>query len=221
MSKCLNPLRTIDELKQLRALTGDENGAQRIAFTETWAKAREWYKNLYAGLAVDIHTDEAGNLWVTLAGESERALIIGGHIDSVPNGGWLDGCLNVLAGLEILRRIHSEYNGKPPITVRIVDADEGQKLNRDYRLKDYATNVLTFVYNQAPRVTADLVLCAPVIAQEARAQRKTLQAHYAHMIVHGTLHAQAWDHETGEADAAAMEAREIEILAGLGFKNPY
>ena len=125
MSKCLNPLRTIDELKQLRALTGDENGAQRIAFTETWAKAREWYKNLYAGLAVDIHTDEAGNLWVTLAGESERALIIGGHIDSVPNGGWLDGCLNVLAGLEILRRIHSEYNGKPPVTVRIVDwADE-------------------------------------------------------------------------------------------------
>ncbi len=125
MSNCLNPLRTIDELKQLRSLTGDENGAQRVAFTEVWAKARTWYKNLYSGLAVDIHTDEAGNLWVTLQGASERALIIGGHIDSVPNGGWLDGCLNVLAGVEILRRIHSEYDGKPPVTVRIVDwADE-------------------------------------------------------------------------------------------------
>ncbi len=107
------------------------------------------------------------------------------------------------------------------ITVRIVGSDEGQALNHDYRQKDYATNVLTFDYTQAPLVTADLVLCAPVIAQEAREQRKTLQAHYAHMIVHGTLHAQGWDHEINDTDATAMEAREVQILAGLGFKTPY
>ncbi len=121
----------------------------------------------------------------------------------------------------VIKWIRHALDVDAEITVRIVNSEEGQTLNRDYRQKDYATNVLTFDYTPAPLVTADLVLCAPVIAQEARTQRKTLQAHYAHMVVHGTLHAQGWDHETGDADAAAMEAREIEILTGLGFKNPY
>ena len=107
------------------------------------------------------------------------------------------------------------------ITVRIVGAEEGQRLNREFRKKDYATNVLTFDYMHSPVVMADLVLCAPVVAQEAREQGKTLQAHYAHLLVHGTLHAQGWDHETSEADAEAMETHEIEIMRKLGFKNPY
>ena len=107
------------------------------------------------------------------------------------------------------------------ITVRIVDMEEGRQLNRDYRQKDYATNVLTFDYTQEPVVTADLVLCAPVVAREAAEQNKTLAEHYAHLLVHGTLHAQGWDHETSDADAQEMEAYESDILAGLGFADPY
>jgi hydantoinase/carbamoylase family amidase len=121
----LNPQRTVAELKELRALTGDENGAQRVAFTPVWVKTREWLREKVAGLPLEIHDDAAGNTWFTLRGDSERALLIGGHMDSVPNGGWLDGCLNVLAGVEILRRINEQYHGRPPVTVRLVDwADE-------------------------------------------------------------------------------------------------
>jgi N-carbamoyl-L-amino-acid hydrolase len=121
----LNPKRTVVELKELRSLTGDENGAQRIAFTPTWAKARQWLRAKLEEIPAEVHNDAAGNLWATLPGESDKALLIGGHIDSVPNGGWLDGCLNTMAGVEILRRISAQYKGKPPVTVRLVDwADE-------------------------------------------------------------------------------------------------
>lgn len=121
----------------------------------------------------------------------------------------------------VARWIRHALQSDAEITVRIVDTEEGQTLNRDYRGKDYATNVLTFDYTQAPYVTADLVLCAPVVAREAQEQGKTLQAHYAHLLVHGTLHAQGYDHETNQRDALEMEALEILLLGALGYDNPY
>ena len=126
----------------------------------------------------------------------------------------------VLKRHNVARWIRHALEAPAQITVRIVDAAEGQALNRDYRHKDYATNVLTFDYTHDPEVMADLVLCAPVVAKEAREQGKTLQAHYAHLLVHGTLHAQGWDHESSQ-EAQLMEAREVEILQALGFENPY
>jgi hydantoinase/carbamoylase family amidase len=128
----LDPKRTVAELKELRALTGDENGAQRVAFTPIWAKARKWLRSKVEETGAEIHNDAAGNFWATLRGKSDKALLIGGHIDSVPNGGWLDGCLNTLAGAEILRRINAQYNGKPPVTVRLVDwcDEEGARFGK-------------------------------------------------------------------------------------------
>jgi probable rRNA maturation factor len=122
---------------------------------------------------------------------------------------------------KVVRCIRHALDADAEITVRIVNAEEGQALNLDYRGKDYATNVLTFDYATEPLVMADLVLCAPVVAREAAELKKPLAEHYAHLLVHGTLHAQGWDHETSEADAEAMEARETEILAGLGQPDPY
>ncbi len=121
----LDPSRTVRELEELRARTGDEQGAQRVAFTPTWVRARAWLRERFAGLPVEIHDDAAGNFWATLPGAAERAVLVGGHIDSVPNGGWLDGCLNTLAGVEVMWRVAAEYGGRPPVTLRVVDwADE-------------------------------------------------------------------------------------------------
>ena len=122
---------------------------------------------------------------------------------------------------KVARWIRHALGEDAQITVRIVDTEEGRTLNRDYRHKDYATNVLTFDYTQEPVVTADLVLCAPVVEREAREQNKSLEEHYAHLLVHGTLHAQGWDHETSEADAQEMEAYETAILQELGYADPY
>jgi probable rRNA maturation factor len=127
----------------------------------------------------------------------------------------------ILGKREVTRWISHALTGPAEITVRIVGEDEGRALNSQYRRKDYATNVLTFDYTRQPALAADLVLCGPVVEREAREQRKTLKAHYAHLLVHGALHAQGWDHETGERDALEMEALEILLLGALGFPNPY
>jgi len=126
----LDPSRTVAELKELRALTGDVNGAQRVAWTDTWETARKWLRGRLAGTGAQEEIDEAGNQWFTVPGESERALLIGGHIDSVPNGGWLDGSLNLVAGVEVVRRIAAE--GTPPLTVRLVNwaDEEGARFGR-------------------------------------------------------------------------------------------
>ena len=138
--------------------------------------------------------------------------------------GRFDGAATHRAALprhKVTRWIRHALATDAEITVRIVGAEEGQQLNRNYRKKDYATNVLTFDYTQEPLVTADLVLCAPVVEREAREQNKSLEEHYAHLLVHGTLHAQGWDHETSAADADEMEDYETAILEELGFADPY
>ena len=128
----VDPQRTIAELKELRALTGDENGAQRLAWSDTWLEAREWFTAKLTGLPVERHYDAAGNHWITLRGASEQALILGSHLDSVPNGGWLDGCLGTLTALEVFREFAHRYDGRPPLTVRLVDwaDEEGARFGR-------------------------------------------------------------------------------------------
>ena len=126
----LDPSRTVAELRELRELTGDENGAQRVAWTDTWERAREWLRGKVEATGAEERIDSAGNQWFTLRGASDRALLVGGHIDSVPNGGWLDGALNVVAGVEVLRRIAED--GTPPLTVRLVNwaDEEGARFGR-------------------------------------------------------------------------------------------
>src|SRR3954471_15471227 len=132
----LDPARTVRELEELRELTGDAGGAQRVAWTETWERGRAWLREKVAPTGASYELDQAGNQWFTLRGRSERAVLIGGHMDSVPNGGWLDGCLNVLAGVEVLRRIADE--GEPPVTGRLVDWAGGGQPPVTVRLVDWA-----------------------------------------------------------------------------------
>jgi N-carbamoyl-L-amino-acid hydrolase len=127
-----DPVRVISDLEELRALTADADGAQRVAWTPVWLEARAWFQRKLQGLPVEHHYDAAGNSWTTLPGKSDRALILGSHLDSVPNGGWLDGCLGFLTGFEVLRGIIEEFDGKPPITIRLVDwaDEEGARFGR-------------------------------------------------------------------------------------------
>jgi probable rRNA maturation factor len=125
-----------------------------------------------------------------------------------------------LARHRVARWVRAALELPGEIAVRIVDEDEGRRLNREFRGKDYATNVLTFDYSHEPVVAADLVLCAPVVEREAQAAGILLEAHYAHLLVHGTLHAQGYDHET-EAEARVMEGRESQLLPRLGFADPW
>jgi probable rRNA maturation factor len=127
----------------------------------------------------------------------------------------------LLSSARVKRWVGAALQGPGEFAVRIVGEDEGRALNRQYRGKDYATNVLTFDYARQPLVHADLVLCAPIVEREAAEQGKPLDAHYAHLLVHGTLHAQGYDHESGERDALEMEALEILLLGALGYPNPY
>lgn len=132
MATTLDPKRVVSDLKELRTLTADERGAQRVAFTPTWVKARTWLEAKCREAGLECHRDPAGNFWATLRGGSPKELLIGGHIDSVPNGGWLDGCLNILAGLEVIRHIAATTGGTPPITLRLVDwaDEEGARFGR-------------------------------------------------------------------------------------------
>ena len=128
----VNPKIVLQHLDELRALTSDEQGAQRVAWSPIWLKARAWFEEKLKPLPVEHHYDAVGNHWITLAGESEKALVLGSHLDSVPNGGWLDGSLGVMAGLEVLTNLAKEHNGRPPCTVRLVDwaDEEGARFGR-------------------------------------------------------------------------------------------
>jgi probable rRNA maturation factor len=132
-----------------------------------------------------------------------------------------DGLRGVLTSARLKRWVSTALEGAGEIIVRIVGATEGRTLNREFRGKDYATNVLTFAYTQSPLTMADLVLCAPVVEREAREQRKPLVEHYTHLVVHGTLHAQGYDHEEDEEEANEMESLEVLLMGSLGLPNPY
>jgi hydantoinase/carbamoylase family amidase len=192
----LTPSRTVDELLELQELTGDENGAQRVAWTETWERAREWLRGKLAAVPVSEEIDEAGNQWFTLRGASERELLIGGHLDSVPNGGWLDGCLNVMAGAEVLRHISDQ--GDPPVTVRLVNwaDEEGARFGRSLFGSSAAAGSMADQDELRERRDADGIALPDAVAEhgvdldraiEARSQLESASAYLELHIEQGPV----------------------------------
>jgi N-carbamoyl-L-amino-acid hydrolase len=161
----LEPHRTVEELRELQELTGDENGAQRVAWTETWERARAWLREKVAETGAEEIVDAAGNQWFTLRGSSDRAVLIGGHMDSVPNGGWLDGALNVMAGVEVLRRIAAD--GEPAVTVRLVNwaDEEGARFGRSLFGSSAAAGSMADQEELRARKDADGVALADALSE--------------------------------------------------------
>src|SRR5438034_6957216 len=186
----LDPKRTVAELEELRELTGDENGAQRVAWTDTWARAREWLRGKVNETGATEEIDEAGNQWFTLPGASGQALLIGGHIDSVPNGGWLDGSLNVLAGAEVLRRVAAD--GRPPLPVRLVNwaDEEGARFGRSLFGSSAAAGSMADQEELRQRRDADGVALPDALREHgvdldrALDARKQLQSAAAYLELH-------------------------------------
>jgi N-carbamoyl-L-amino-acid hydrolase len=172
----LRPERTVAELRELRELTGDESGAQRVAWTETWERARAWLRDKVAETGAEHEIDAAGNQWFTLRGGSERALLIGGHIDSVPNGGWLDGALNVVAGVEVLRRLAED--GEPPLTVRLVEwaDEEGARFGRSLFGSSAASGTMDDQDDLRARKDADGVALPAALAEHGVDLDRALEA---------------------------------------------
>jgi hydantoinase/carbamoylase family amidase len=172
----LEPSRTVDDLRELRELTGDERGAQRVAWTDTWVTAKDWLSEKLRPLGVSEEVDQAGNQWFTLAGDSERTLVIGGHIDSVPNGGWLDGALNVVAGIEVLRRIVE--GGAPPVTVRLVSwaDEEGARFGRSLFGSSAASGTMADQEEIRARTDADGVRLEDALAAHGVDLNRALEA---------------------------------------------
>ena len=180
----------MDELRELRELTGNEDGAQRVAWTDTWATAKEWLSGKLAPLGVQEEVDEAGNQWFTLRGNDPRALVIGGHVDSVPNGGWLDGALNVVAGVEVLRRIAED--GTPPVTVRLVSwaDEEGARFGRSLFGSSAASGTMADQDELRERTDADGVRLEDALAahgvdlDRALGARRQLEHAAAYLELH-------------------------------------
>ena len=187
----------IAHLEELRSLTADEHGAQRIAWSPMWLRARSWFEQKLVGIPVEHHYDAAGNHWITLPGASEQALVLGSHLDSVPNGGWLDGCLGVLAGLEILKHLAREHNGRPPCTIKLVDwaDEEGARFGRSLFGSSAFAGTQTIDADRArtdrdgTTLEAALAACGVAIDRvgDAAAERRNLAAYLELHIEQGPI----------------------------------